>query len=179
MFLAATAITTTVVAVTTACAKDPRAAAPPGPSTSPTRAADADAAEKTALLDVYRAFWDSQLKVYVSGSMQDTGIEKVAGDKAYSKVQTTRAYYVENGLEVKGAPTHAPQVTALDMTATPPSATITDCLDSTDYFKVDKATGKKVETVDNNRRHMATYQALRIAGSWQIRDFDISRDRLC
>ncbi len=117
--------------------------------------------------------------MYATGSTKDTGIEKVAGDKAYSKVQTTRAYYVERGYEVKGAPALSPQVTALNTSATPPDATITDCLDTTNYYKVNKSTGEKVETADTNRRHVATYTALRIGGSWQIRDFDISRDRLC
>ncbi|WP_406052178.1 hypothetical protein OG280_37130 [Streptomyces virginiae] len=179
MLLTAAVIATTVAAVTTGCTKENKASPPPSPTASPTPSADPQAAEKDALLGVYRAFWDAQLKVYASGSAKDTGIEKVTGDKAYSKVQTTRAYYVERGYEVKGVPTHSPQVTALTMAATPPSATITDCLDTTDYYKVEKSTGKRVETADDNRRHVATYEALRIAGTWQIRDFDISRDRQC
>ncbi|MGW2993287.1 hypothetical protein ACWDA9_16510 [Streptomyces sp. NPDC001193] len=178
--LAATAIAATVAAVTAGCAKDTKTApAPSSPTASPSPSSDPQAAEKAAVLDVYRAFWDAQLKVYASGSTKDSGIEQAAGDKAYSKVQTTRAYYVERGYTVKGAPVLSPQVTALSTTATPPSATITDCLDTTNYYKVEKTTGAKVETADNNRRHVATYEALRIAGAWQIRDFDISRDRLC
>ncbi|MFG2489307.1 MULTISPECIES: hypothetical protein [Streptomyces] len=177
--LTAAAIAATVAAVTIGCTKENKAASPPSPTASPTTSADPQAADKDALVSVYRAFWDAQLKVYASGSAKDTGIEKVAGDKAYSKVQTTRAYYVDRGYEVKGAPAHSPQVTALNMAATPPSATITDCLDTTDYYKVEKSTGKKVETADDNRRHVATYEALRIAGAWQIRDFDISRDGRC
>ncbi|MFC9816066.1 hypothetical protein ACFVJM_28865 [Streptomyces virginiae] len=179
MLLTAAALATTVAAVTTGCTKDNKAAPPPSLTASPTPTADPQAAEKNALLSVYGAFWDAQLKVYTSGSMKDTGIEKVAGDQAYSKVQTTRAYYVDRGYEVKGAPAHSPQVTVLNMAAAPPSATITDCLDTSDYYKVEKSTGKKVETADDNRRHIATYNALRIAGTWQIRDFDISRDGQC
>ncbi|MFE5677304.1 hypothetical protein ACFQ7B_19305 [Streptomyces erythrochromogenes] len=175
----ATAIAATVAAVTTGCTKENKTAPAPSTMASSGPSTDPQAADKDALLGVYRAFWDAQLKVYRSGSMKDTGIEKVAGDKAYSKVQTTRGYYVDHGYDVKGAPAHLPQVTALNMAAAPPSATITDCLDTSDYYKVEKSTGKKVETADDNRRHIATYQALRIAGTWQIRDFDISRDGTC
>ncbi|MFD3938217.1 hypothetical protein ACFWSF_09455 [Streptomyces sp. NPDC058611] len=178
--LAACAFVATVAAVTAGCSKDSKTAAPPPSATvTPSLSADPQAAEKTALLGVYRAFWDAQLKVYASGSTKDTGIEKVAGDMAYSKVQTTRAYYVERGYDIKGAPILSPQVTAMNPASTPPSATITDCVDTSDYYKVDKATGKKVETADNNRRHVAKYEALHIGGAWQIRDFDISRDNLC
>ncbi|MFD3328613.1 hypothetical protein [Streptomyces sp. NPDC058701] len=178
--LAAGAVVTIVAAVTAGCSEGNKAAPPPpSPTATPGPSADPQAAEKTALLGVYRAFWDAQLKVYASGSTKDTGIEKVAGDMAYSKVQTTRAYYVERGYDIKGAPILSPQVTAMNPAATPPSATITDCVDTSDYYKVDKATGKKVETADNNRRHVAKYEALHIGGAWQIRDFDISRDNLC
>lgn len=131
------------------------------------------------MLAVYRAFWDAQLKVYATGTMKDTGIEKVGTDKAYAKVQTTRIYYVDNGFVMTGAPGLSPQVTAVNMAARPPSATITDCIDSTNYIKVEKQSGKPVETLDKNRRHVASYTALKIGGAWQIRDFDISRDQLC
>lgn len=131
------------------------------------------------MLSVYRAFWDAQLKVYTTGTMKDSGIEKVGTDKAYAKVQATRIYYVDNGFVMTGAPGLSPKVSRVDMAATPPSATITDCIDSTNYIKVEKKSGKPVETLDKNRRHVATYTALKIGGAWQIRDFDISRDQLC
>lgn len=178
--LTAAAVAATVAALTVGCTKESKSASPPpSPSASPSSSADPQAAEKSTLLGVYQAYWDAQLKVYATGTMKDTGIEKVATDKAYSKVQTTRMYYVDNNLTVKGAPDLSPKVTVIEMTAVPPSATITDCLDSTNYLTVDKNSGKPVETVDKNRRHVATYTALKIGGLWQIRDSDISRDRTC
>ncbi|MFD9338642.1 hypothetical protein ACFWBF_30245 [Streptomyces sp. NPDC060028] len=178
--LAAAAVTLTIAAFTAGCTKDNESAPPaPSPTVSPSPTADPQAAEKTALLGVYRAYWDAQLKVYASGSTKDTGIEKVAGDKAYSKVQSTRAYYVDNHLVVKGAPVLAPKVSTMDVTSVPPSATITDCVDSTNYITVEQDTGKPVQTIDSNRRHAATYAALKIGGTWQIRDSDISRDSTC
>lgn len=178
--LAAAAVAVTAGALTVGCSKDDKAAPlPASPSASPSPSVDPQAAEKTAMLAVYQAFWDAQLKVYATGTMKDTGIEKVGTDKAYAKVQTTRIYYVDNGFVMTGAPGLSPQVTSLDMTAKPPIATITDCIDSTNYVKVEKASGKPVETLDKNRRHVAAYTALKVGGAWQIRDFDISRDQLC
>ncbi|MFF3675966.1 hypothetical protein ACFYYS_18590 [Streptomyces sp. NPDC002120] len=177
--LAAAAITTVVAAVTIGCTKENKAAPPPSPTTSPSPSADPQAAEKTALLGVYRAFWDAQLKVYASGSTKDTGIEKVASDKAYSKVQTTRAYYVGNGSIMKGEPLLSPSVSALDMGKTPPAGTITDCVDTTGYIQVNKESGQPIETLDTKRRHLSTYTALKIGGAWQIRDLEIDRDRTC
>ncbi|MFE9933549.1 hypothetical protein [Streptomyces sp. NPDC005533] len=145
--LTAATIATTVAAVTTGCTKENKASPPPSPAVSPTPSADPQAAEKDALLGVYRAFWEAQRKVYASGSTKDTGIEKVAGDKAYSKIQTTRAYYVDNGSIMKGEPVLSPTVTALDMTKTPAAGTITDCVDTTAYIQVNKESGRPVETL--------------------------------
>ncbi|MFF4429807.1 hypothetical protein ACFYZ4_11650 [Streptomyces sp. NPDC001513] len=178
--LAAAAITTAVAAVTVGCTKANKAAPPPpSPTASPSPSADPQAAEKTALLGVYRAFWDASLKAYSTGSMKNTGMESVGADKAYAKVQATQIYYRDNGFVMTGAPNLSPQVTALDSAAEPPKATISDCIDSTDYIQVEKQSGEPVETMDKNRRHVATYTALKIGGAWQIRDFDIARDQLC
>lgn len=178
--LAAAAVAAIVASLTVGCAKDDKSAPPPPSATpSPSPSSDPQEAQKAALLSVYRAFWDAQLRVYTTGTMKDSGIEKVGADKAYTKIQATRDYYVSNSLLVKGAPVLSPSVTTLDTAAAPPSATITDCLDTTNYTKVDKESGEPVQTVDSNRRHVATYSALKIGGVWQIRDFDISRDRTC
>ncbi|MGW6412305.1 hypothetical protein ACWF95_34645 [Streptomyces vinaceus] len=178
--LAATAIATTVAAVTAGCAKDTKAApAPSSPTASPSPSTDPQAAEKTELLDVYRAFWDAQLKVYASGSTKNTGIEKVATDKAYAKIQATRSYYVDHGSIMKGEPVLSPTISVLDMSKTPPAGTITDCVDTTGYVQVNKDSGEPVATLDSKRRHITTYTTLKIGGAWQIRDLEIDRDRTC
>ncbi|MFE2326054.1 hypothetical protein ACFXD5_19365 [Streptomyces sp. NPDC059385] len=178
--LAAAAIAATIAVVTTGCTKAPKA--PPAtssPSASPSPSADPQEAEKTAALGVYRAFWDASLKAYSTGSMKNTGMESVGTDKAYAKVQATQIYYRDNGFVMTGAPILSPKVSALDTAAEPPKASITDCIDSTNYIQVEKESGKPVGTLDKNRRHVATYTALKIGGAWQIRDFEISRDQLC
>ncbi|MEV7525628.1 hypothetical protein [Streptomyces sp. NPDC091371] len=176
----AAAVAATITVVTAGCTKEPTASpAPSSPSASPSPSADPQEAEKNALLDVYRTFWDASLKAYSTGSMKNTGIETVGTDKAYAKVQATQIYYAENGFVMTGAPVLSPKVTAMDTAAKPPSATITDCIDSTNYIQVEKENGKPVGTLDKNRRHVASYTALKIGGAWQIRDFEISRDQLC
>ncbi|MFD9725945.1 hypothetical protein [Streptomyces sp. NPDC059072] len=177
--LTAAAIAATITVVTTGCTKEPKAAPKPSPSASPSPSADPQEAEKTAALGVYRAFWDASLKAYSTGSMTNTGMESVGTDKAYAKVQATQIYYRDNGFAMTGAPILSPKVTALDTAAEPPKASITDCIDSTNYIQVEKESGKPVGTLDKNRRHVATYTALKIGGAWQIRDFEISRDQLC
>ncbi|MFD9411543.1 hypothetical protein ACFWBN_31595 [Streptomyces sp. NPDC059989] len=178
--LAAAAIATTIMAVTTGCTKEPKASsAPIGPTASPSASADPQEAEKNALIGVYRTFWDAQMKVYATGSVKDTGIEKVATDKAYSKIQATRAYYVDNGSVMKGEPVISPVISAMDMSKTPPASTITDCVDTTAYVQVNKETGEPVKTLDTKRRHVTIYTALKIGGAWQIRDLEIDRDATC
>ncbi|MGW1768266.1 hypothetical protein ACWCQL_30010 [Streptomyces sp. NPDC002073] len=179
--LSATATASVLTALLAGCAEEKKTAdaAPPKPSASPSPSADPKAAEKAALLGVYREFWDAQLKVYTTGSMRGTGIERVAGGKAYTKVQVTVLYHQQRGTVMKGKPRLSPKVTALNTSKNLHTATVTDCLDSTGYVQVEKDTGEPVKLADANRRHVATYSALRHGGSWQIRDFDIDRDRTC
>lgn len=178
--LAATALAAAVTIVTAGCSKNNKAAPPPAsPSASASPSVDPQEAEKTALLGVYRAFWDASQKVYATGSVKDTGIEKVATDKAYSKIQETRDYYVAHGSVMKGEPVLSPVISAMDMSKTPPVSTITDCVDTTSYVQVNKETGEPVRTLDTQRRHVTTYTALKIGGAWQIRDLEIDRDATC
>ncbi|MEV7616999.1 hypothetical protein [Streptomyces sp. NPDC089799] len=179
--LAVLAGTALAVTALTGCSSDPAPKAAPSPSAtpSPSSSVDPQAAEKASVIATYQAFWEAQRKVFGSGSMEGTGLEKVATDKAYSKAETTRKYYVQNGTIMKGEPALSPKVSAIDMAAQPPAATITDCVDTTNYVQVYKDSGKPVETLDANRRHIITSRMLKIGGAWQVRDAEVDRDRTC
>ncbi|MFE9968244.1 hypothetical protein [Streptomyces sp. NPDC005525] len=142
----------------------------------PAPSADPEKAQKDAVLTVYRKMWAAQVKAYSSGTLKGVGLEGVAGGKALSKVRVTALYYQEHGSVMKGEPELSPKVTAISKGS---QAEITDCIDSTHYVQVNKKTGKRVGLLDENRRHVATYEARTIAGTWLITDFDIDRDRTC
>ena len=163
------------------CGGDPSddASSSPAASVSASPSTDPQAAAKASVLTVYRKMWDAQVKVYASGTLKDSDLETYAADKALSKIKVTALYYQQHGSVMKGKPTLSPKVTAINATKQPHSATITDCVDTTDYVQVDKKTKKPVGTLDGNRRHVATFKANPIAGKWRITDFDIDRDRTC
>jgi hypothetical protein len=152
---------------------------PSAPATASSPTADPQAAAKATVLAVYRKMWAAQVRAYASGTLKGAGLETYAGDKALSKIKVTALYYQQHGSVMKGEPTLSPKVTAINTSTQPYSATITDCVDTTNYVQVDKKTGKPVGTLDSNRRHVTTFKANPIAGKWRITDFDIARDRTC
>ncbi|WP_392675935.1 hypothetical protein [Streptomyces sp. LN785] len=127
------------------------------------------------MLTVYRKMWAAQIKAYSSGTLKGAGLENVTGDKALSKIKVTALYYQEHGSIMKGKPQLSPKVTTISESR----AEITDCIDSTHYVQINKKTGKAIGLLDNNRRHISTYQAHTIAGKWLITDLNIDRNRTC
>jgi hypothetical protein len=121
--------------------------------------------------------WAAQVKAYTSGTLKGTDLEKYAGDKALSKAKVTALYYQDHGTIMQGAPKLSPKVTAINTSTH--TATISDCVDSTNYVQVDKKTKKPVGLLDNNRRHVGTATAHTIAGQWLITDITLDRERTC
>jgi len=170
-----------IVVLLAGCGGDPSDSGTSSPSPSASVSAspsiDPQAAAKATVLKVYQKMWDAQVKAYSSGTLKDADLESYAADKALSKIKVTALYYQQHGTIMQGKPTLSPKVTAIDTVKH--SATITDCVDSTNYVQVDKKTKKPVGTLDNNRRHVGTATAHTIAGKWFITDITLDRDRTC
>jgi hypothetical protein len=172
-----------MVVLLASCGGDPSdddtSAPSPSASVSASPTADPQAAAKAKVLTAYQAMWNAQVKVYSSGTLKGAELESVAADKALAKIKVTALYYQNHGTIMQGKPKLSPKVASISTGTDSDTATITDCIDSTDYVQVYKKTGKPVGTVDSNRRHVATYTARTIATKWLITDFDIDRDRTC
>ncbi|MEV4617031.1 hypothetical protein AB0K43_31200 [Kitasatospora sp. NPDC049258] len=147
--------------------------ASPSPSPTPT-----DAADRAAVLDAYANFWTEQVKAHVQGTGEGTDLEKYATDKALGDVRISVVKFRDLGVTFTGAPTHTPEVVAIDTASTPKTATIHDCLDVTNWTPVDKATGKP-KKVTNRLRYVLEYTARTVGPDWKMIDVTRHQDQPC
>lgn len=155
----------------------------PGQSVSPT-VSDTPSPNPTAqaqqqVLSSYQKMWTATEKVYASGSYQGVNLNLYLQDKALENVKLTEAYLQQNGIVIPGQPKLAPTVTAINLGAQPPTATIKDCVDSTNFVGVYKVTNKPVQTADNNRRHVNTFTAQKYGDQWYFTNSVIDRTGTC
>lgn len=151
--------------------------APASASTSPTPSA-ADKA-KTQVLAAYQGFWNTQVQAYTQGSFDGVQVEKYTRGNADYLLRTGLQYYVDQGLVMRGRPSLTPSVSALNLAGKLPTATITDCVDTTNYFPVDKTTGKPAKLTSTSHRHPGSYAAVYEGGQWWITDGSINRAKTC
>lgn len=169
--------------VLTGCSSDKDNKPKTKPSASPTEstspAPNPSSEAEQAVLNAYDAYWEAQKKVYKTGSLKGVDLQPSIADKALAKVRVTTVYYEDRGLAMEGEPKLDPKVTALSLKQDPHTATITDCVDNSDYFTVYKKTGKRVKTTDTVRRHPQTTKVQMIGKKWIVVDATIARDRTC
>lgn len=149
------------------------------PSMSSTPSPDPTAEAKTAAIAAYTNMWNAAAATYHSGKATSPELERYATDKALAAISQTGLYYQDHGYLMNGRPTSTPVVTSIDFSATPYTAQITDCLDSTHYVEVNQKTGKAVPRGSGPYRHITTAVARYNGKAWLISELTIQRDRTC
>ncbi|MFD0327078.1 hypothetical protein ACFQZC_38335 [Streptacidiphilus monticola] len=150
----------------------------PSASSSPSLSADPQAAVKASILATYRGFWDTQIQAYAQASTKGVQMEKFMRGQADGAVRQTVDAYAKQHLVMRGRPQLSPRVTALNMNAKTPTATITDCVDTTNYITYNSDTGKPAAT-DHQYRHPWTVQAQLLGTQWWITQAVLDRSRSC
>ncbi|WP_233435924.1 hypothetical protein [Streptomyces anulatus] len=177
---AVVAVTALSVAVTAAgCGsgeeKKPEASARP----SATKSADPQAKARAEVLAVYRSYWDAQVKAYAKASPVDTGLDKYAFDKALGKAESELVALKLNGNVIKGEPKLSPEVTAVNLDETPKKATITDCVDVSNWKLVKEKTDEEVKLPKERlTRFVTTINARTVGDKWMIVETQ-QQDRTC
>lgn len=167
--------------ILTGCGGNPSdgkpAAAPT--ATAPAASADPQAAEKQAVLDAYAGMGAAEVRTYTSGTL-DPELERYATDQALADIKTTLFWYQQRGTRMRGQLAHTAAVESLDTTGDPHRATVSDCVDSTGYDKVDKTGQPAGAAPSGPRRHVVTSSLQRTGtGPWLVWTSTIERDRTC
>ena len=154
--------------------------ASPSPSTATASPSpDPTAEAKQQVLAVYQGMWAAETKIYTSGSLLHTDLQKYAVDKALAGIRASEVYYQNQDLVLKGKPKLSPQVTEIDLSSSPPTAQLTTCVDSSHFLPVDKHTGKRAKLASSVFRHVETATAIKDNGTWLFTQATIQQDRTC
>lgn len=179
---AAMAVTAVLASsVLAGCGSDhPSATASSSPSAaSASPSPDPTAEAKQQAIAAYEGMWAAETKIYTSGSLLNTDLQKYAADKALAGIRASEVYYQNQNLVLKGAPKLSPKVTDVDLSGNPKTVHITSCVDSSNFLPVDKKTGKPAKLASNVFRHVETATAIDDNGKWLITQAVIEQDRTC
>ena len=158
---------------------DTSATSPSSSSPTGTPTPDPQASASAAAMLAYNAFWAAQVASQADPQKrQDPNLAKYAIDKALADAQATLLLYRQNGIEMRGEPTHDAKATAVDV-GPPATVSITDCLDSTNWKPVYAATGKSALAPGQSPRVVVDSTATLYNGLWVIRMSVAHRDRPC
>ncbi|MGI5143932.1 hypothetical protein [Streptomyces sp. CA-106110] len=151
-------------------------------STGPasTLPADPDAKEEAAVLAAYDGMTAEQAKAYRQASEKGTALERYATLNALGQIRNDLTRLKKSGAIVRGGIGHDAQVTALDMTAETPKASLSDCIDLSKYETYDTK-AKKVIPLPTTQplRYRATATAERWEGRWMVTDINTQGGGSC
>ena len=155
-------------------------ASPSSPTASPSPTALAiDPAVESEVLAAYRGYWKTRVAAHADPSEGiPTNLSEYAVDKAAADLASSVMLFDEQGMELRGEPVLSPTVTEVT-SGDPATASITDCVDSTDWTPVFTATGKSALPPGQPMRVVVESTASTYDGRWVIRTSTAFRDRKC
>ncbi|MGW6945114.1 hypothetical protein ACWGF3_39720 [Streptomyces xanthophaeus] len=131
--------------------------------------ADPQQAEKTAVLAAYSAMSAEQLKAYRVADAKGTELEKYATAEALGQIRNDLARMKEAKTLVRGDIGHQAEVTALDLEAATPKATLSDCVDLSKYETYDTGAQKVIPLpAGQPLRYVMAVTAERWDGRWMV-----------
>ena len=154
----------------------------PTPSLAPT-ADPATAAAEAAILDAYRGYWAAQVKVlrdptpYSDLADADwSEVQRVAVDKALANLVATAHLYAQNGIANVGDPVLDPEVSSI---VPGQSASISDCVDGTNWRPIYVATGKSAAAPGQASRLLVNSTVLFYDNRWVVNGSVVDRNTSC
>ena len=150
----------------------------------PTKTTDPQEAEKAAVLAAYEGFTREEIKAYRKASMEGTRLKDFATLDALSEIELDLMQMQEAGTVVRGDIGHEAKVTALNLKAKVPEATIKDCVDLSKYQTYDTK-AKRVIPLPSEQplRYVAEVSAERWDRGnrygWMITDYEPHGEQKC
>jgi hypothetical protein len=136
-------------------------------------------AEADEVLAAYRRLQEVVNRAYANPEGSYPDLEEYAYGGALADIHQTLFYYRERGIRFTGEPSMSPRVTFIDLDANPPTATIIDCFDDSEWIPVDKETGESVAAPGQNHRYVVTATAQQIRDRWYVVSGAPDRSETC
>lgn len=154
------------------------------PAPSPTPSVDpTTAAAEAAILEAYRGYWATQVKVlrdpgpYADITHADwSEPQRFAVDKALANLVSTAQLYAQNGIANVGEPVLDPRVSDI---VPDHSASISDCVDGSNWQPVYVATGKSAAAPGQASRLVVNSSVLFYDNRWVVNGSLVDRTTTC
>ncbi|MFD0068860.1 hypothetical protein [Streptomyces sp. NPDC127574] len=124
---------------------------------------DPQAAEKEAVLSAYSSYWQEQVSAYKAGTVKGTRLKTYAVGAAVARVEGDLASMKDKGIAADGRPSHDVRMTALATNKQVPSATLSDCLDISQWKFTYRKTGA---AVPSPKTQLTQYRTIVKAEKW-------------
>ena len=148
------------------------------PSASASATPDASTAAGAAALVAYSGFRSAQVAAEAVADAHNPDLAKFAGDKALAQERANLLQLAKAGIIVTGQPILKPEVTAVSLGGAP-VVTITDCVVTSRWTPIYKATGKSAAASNQPSRVLATALARPYGKAWIITELTTERSRPC
>ncbi|MBT2439967.1 secreted protein/lipoprotein [Streptomyces sp. ISL-36] len=137
------------------------------PTPTPSNTADQT---KTQLIHLYENYWAQMERAYATGTTKGTDLEKYAAGLALAKAKKDVASVHNAGQEITGdVKVGDSVVTALDLQQKVPNASLSSCLDISDWIVRKRDTKAKVELPAERLTKFVTHTTLeRWPEGWRV-----------
>jgi hypothetical protein len=153
---------------------------PPGPAAAADPAQSPAQSATAQVLAAYLGMRQAQVTAEADATTEGSDLGAYASGKAFVQITAAVIQEAAEGRVMIGIPLLDPRVTALDLTAQPPTATVTDCIDVGGWQSEDKATGQYVAvTSAAHNSFVSVSQAQRGPDGWTITETDVNRSKPC
>ncbi|WP_030460354.1 hypothetical protein [Kitasatospora sp. NRRL B-11411] len=159
-----------------ATATAPAAASPSG---SPAPKEGPEGVEGHNAVTTYQSWWDVQVQVLGRSDSDGVALRQYATGAAFTDTAISLTQLHDSKLVMVGQPRTAPVLKSLDLQANPPTATIDDCLDVSDWHQADAATKQIKDPKQRLSRYPATALMKKYGNRWLIADFTREVTKTC
>ncbi|GLW68136.1 hypothetical protein Kpho02_04350 [Kitasatospora phosalacinea] len=153
--------------------------AAPAPTGSPVPKEGAQGLEGNGAVTAYQDWWDVQVEVLGRSDSDGVELRQYATGTAFTDTAISLTQLHDARLVMVGRPRTSPVLKSLDLQANPPTATIDDCLDVSDWHQADAATKEIKDPQQRLSRFPATAVLKKYGNRWLIADFTREVTKTC
>ncbi|MFF8847606.1 hypothetical protein ACF08N_33685 [Streptomyces sp. NPDC015127] len=144
-------------------------------SPSPSSTVDA---EDAAVIAAYRSSWDAQAEAYGRASSAGTDLKKNTTFRALTDIEADLAAMRKAGQVTAGKPALQPKVVRVTDSKIP-TATVEDCVDTTNWTLIDRASKEKVPLpAERLTRYVSTATLEKWGTKWMVTNLT-AQDQAC
>lgn len=135
--------------------------------------------EDAAVIAAYTSSWDAKTEAYQKATSAGTDVKKYTTFKALADIERNLSALKTAGQVTTGKPVIHPKVVSVTTNAKIPKATVADCVDTTNWTLIDKASKKKVPLPSERlTKYVSTATLEKWGTKWMVTEMT-AQDQAC